>query len=238
MSNSIRLGAIPNPPDKLFVFPHLEMGDALVCNGLCRTLAASGRQIVWLARATYVFAVRRMFADLPNVQVLAALDYEEVKQRWLPVCPGALKLGYFSPPFNDKVWDQEFYRQAGVPFENRWTHVKFPPDLFPAGPRTHQEFVLVHHDPSRNMRIDESRLPAGLPYRFITLRPSFWDWMPEVLSARELHVIDSSFLNLAESLWTLGCLSGTRLVWHKYSKKYPLYGGRWPQLRGPWEVLE
>jgi hypothetical protein len=224
------------PTESLLVAPHLEMGDAIVSNGICRTLAKSEKKIVWLSRHDYTVAVRRMFADLPNVQVLPVLSYEEVRNRWLPVWPRTVKLGYFAKDFDCSKWDSEFYRQAGYSFDNRWTEFALPPALLPQGV-TKQPFALVHEDHPRQFLVDPNRLPKDIEVRYITRRASFWDWVPDILAAQELHFIDSAFLNLAESLWGLKLLNSTKLVFHKYAKRYPVNGGLWPQLRGPWEVL-
>lgn len=66
---------------------------------------------------------------------------------------------------------------------------------------------------------------------------SFWDWLPDILKASELHFVDSSYLNLAESLWHWGLLEDKRLVFHRYAK-VQRYGSVPPVLRGPWEIID
>lgn len=227
---------IPKPPDKLVIYPHLEMGDALITNGLCRHLAASGRHMIWMCDVKYVFDVRRMYEDLPNVQVLGALGYDDIKNRWKPAIPDAKCLGYFSESgFNVDRWDESFYHALGVNFNLRWEGFRLPISLRLAEPTAKEDIALVHEDSSRGFTIVRQLLPKELKHTFISKRKSFWDWLPEVLSAKELHFIDSSFLNLAESLFALGYLRGTKLVYHAYAKHYSDAGP--PQMRAPWHVF-
>jgi hypothetical protein len=229
---------IPKPPDRITIFPHLEMGDQLISNAICRHYAAQGRTMTWLCDVKYVFDVRRMFEDLPKVEVFGALGYGDVQHRWLPATPGdhAVKLGMFANGFNIKKWDQEFYRQAGLPFDARWTGFRLPPSLRLAEPSLKEKVALMHEDRARNFMLIKQLIPKELKQIIITKRKSFWDWLPEVLSSKELHFIDSSFLNLADSLYGLGYLRNTKLVYHKYAKSYSDAGP--PQLRAPWHIIQ
>lgn len=204
-------------------------------NGLVRTLAQRHPQLVWLVNARYVPAVRQMMGDVPGLQITGTCGYPDVKDFWLPRWPDAIRLGFFRPEdsFDQLHWDQEFYRHSDVPFDRRWTDFRFaeplPPPIFGD--------TLIHEDPSRDYFVKRELLPR----RARVIRPgqyeSILDWIPELLGAKELHFIDSAFLNLAESLFALGELRHTRLVFHRYAKKYP-GEARWPMLRAPWEVIE
>jgi hypothetical protein len=227
---------IPNPPNKLVVFPHLEMGDALIVNGLCRTLAATTNSMIWMTDVKYVFDVRRMYEDLPQVQVLGALGYDDIRNRWIPSCLDAKRLGLFADAgFNLDRWDESFYHQLGIDFNLRWSSFQLPPSLRMAEPTQKEPVALIHEDPSRAFNVVRQLLPAGLKHIFITSRPSFWDWMPQMLAVQEVHCIDSAYLNLVESLYALGYLRNTKLVWHAYAKRYTQSGP--PQMRAPWHIF-
>lgn len=202
-------------------------------NGLVRVLAHKHEQLVWLVNARYVHTVRRMMADVENLRVTGTSDYSAVADFWLPYWPNSLRLGFFrtDESFDQAHWDQEFYRHADVEFEARWRDFRFAERI----PEQRVCGRLIHEDPSRGYLVSR-----GVPLEqslFVTSRPCALDWLPEILGARELHFIDSSFLNLAESLYALGYLRNTRLVFHRYAKVYP-GPARWPALRAPWEILE
>lgn len=229
-----RNSKLPAPPDKRIIFPHLEFGDALIVNGLVRTLAADGKETLLLTDVKYVYDVRKMYKDLGHIQVLGALGYGDVKERWMPAMPDALGLGYFSTTgFNLEKWDSEMYRQAGLSYELRWSAFRLPPSLRLPEPTVKKAIALCHEDSGRGFNIVRKMLPKE--HVFITRRRLIWDWLPDILEAAELHFIDSSFLNLAESLYALGYLKNTVLVWHKYAKHYT--GGGPPELRAPWRVI-
>lgn len=227
------------PPPKLLVAGHLEFGDALVMNGLIRTLAKNGQPLAWMTGSQNIRAVRATIADLTNVEVLGSLDYHGVRNQWLPVWPNKLCLGYFNANgFDEAKWDSEFYRQANVPFDARWSEFRLPsrlwhkPDLYPR-----RDTVLIHEKPDKGWFVKREMLPAGLEQVRIIQRPSILDWLPDIYSARELHFIDSSFLNLAESLYAMGFLRDTKLVFHRYAKVYP-GKAKWPVLRAPWLIFD
>lgn len=228
---------IPEPPEKLIVFGHLEMGDALVLNGLYRTLAATSKSLILLTDVKFVNDVRRLYEDFPQIQVLGALGYDDIRSRWIPSCLDAKRLGFFADSgFNLDRWDESFYHGLGVNFNLRWSAFQLPPSLRLAEPTRKDKVVLIHEDPTRKFTIVRQLLPAGVKQVFVTHRPSFWDWMPEMLAAQEVHCIDSSYLNLAESLYALGYLRNTKLVWHKYAKHYQQAGP--PQMRAPWHIFQ
>jgi hypothetical protein len=229
---------IPQPPDSLLVAGHLEFGDALILNGMIRELAKKEPRIVWLTSTNYIRAVREMVLDLPNVEVMGALSYEEVRRRWMPVWPRKLCLGYFnSTGFDEAKWDSEMYRQAGMDYDLRWKNFMMPRKLWDKPTYTRKPVALFHEDPKRAFFVRRNMLPANMEHARIDQRPSILDWLPDIYAARELHFIDSSFLNLAESLYAMGFLRDKALVFHKYAKVYP-GKAKWPQLRAPWMIFE
>lgn len=218
----------------LYVFPNLEMGDNIVLNGLCRFLARREEHVKWVARRTYAEDIARMFSDLPNVEVIDGYDYPEA--RAIP-CDRALRLGFFGPEgvnWRTVQWDEEFYRQAGVDFEERWAACNFPADMLPPLGIPSSGCRLVHQVVERDFVLRPGLIPRGA--RYITKAGSFWDWLVPICCAAEFHCVDSSYLNLAESLYAAGYLRNTKLVFHAYSK-IAKHGSVPPVLRAPWEVL-
>lgn len=218
------------------LFGHLEIGDALVINGIVRSLVEPGRALNLFTGPRAFPAVEKMYSDLPWVQVWWLTQYDEFKHpRWSGLTGGeTIQLGYFAKQggFDVSKWDQEFYRQAEVPFDHKWSRFHLPPEILkPAGER--QNVALYHEDRSRGMGINPAFLPRNKSAVPIIRRSSFWDWLAEVQAASELHCIDSCFLNLADLLWAKGALRAERLVYHKYARKSPP-----PVLHAPWEIIQ
>src|SRR5688572_13478577 len=107
------------PPPSLFIRPHLGLGDALILNALVRHFAE--RQPVTFPCKTHNLpSVSFQFRDNPNIEVFPVADDAEAdrvchSQQW------SLKLGMFGVGFTFKDWDAVMYKQAGVPFEKRWS---------------------------------------------------------------------------------------------------------------------
>lgn len=216
----------------LFIFPHLGLGDAIICNGMVRVLSDRWRNIVWFARRGYGNTILEMFDGLRGVSVVEVKDDAEMHEPWMRVLDSqfCLRLGHNAGgDFDASKFDQDFYRQADVPFEARWNRFGLPTRLLCN--RRLEPQALFHDDPRRGFEIRADLLPDDATR--MTSQFGFWSWMPELLSARELHCIDSAFFNLAESLYAIGLLRKTRLVWHQYAR---ITGA--PTVRAPWEIIK
>lgn len=213
----------------LFIAIHLGLGDAIVCAGLVRALAVNHPWLILPAKWHNLLSVSELFGDLKNVTVLGVKDDQDVRtwMKWFGRGKSdVLGLGVFSgQPLRDD-WDRQMYEQAGVGFEERWRGFRAPVStrLFVGWPDT----PFVHHDPARDFRIRKETLPLGFKVAS-NEGGSVWHHLPWLQKAREIHVIDSCFLCLADCVETMAA----RLVWHKYARPE----GRPPTLRKEWEVL-
>jgi hypothetical protein len=223
----------------LAVFPNHGIGDSIVCNGMCRVLSRREDSILWVAGSNEFETIRVMFSDLKNVSVVNGINYTEARKINLPAGCRTLGLGFFSASgfsWKYKKWDLEIYEQSEVPFRERWNSFSLPWTLLPKRGLRQNLVALVHDIPERGIVIGNPQKFTSLPILRITQRPSFWDWVDAICSASELHFVDSAYLNLAESLYVLGFLRETRLVFHYYAK-HKKYGAIPPTLRAPWEIL-
>lgn len=221
----------------LHILGHLDMGDAIVLNGLVHSLCVKEDAITWYVKPSYVPAVAKMMAHVPKISVQpAGGGYESPKAEWLDPSLRTLRLGIFSSGrFDFARWDWEFYRQAGIRFSARWDRFFINPDLMPAGVRQKKDFVLVHEDPARGFYLRPEKLPAGAEVvRVLPGRETIWDWLPEIYQAREIHVIDSCVLNLIESLRGVTA----KLYFHRYARPRIVDGANYPTLFGPWNVID
>lgn len=232
--------------EELLVFPNLEIGDQIVLNGACRVLARREKAVAWAARHDNISAVTKMFSDLPNVRTFLVneynypVEYAKLGQEW----ERQIRIGYFSEAgvlWNSATsgnWDQKFYEDAGINFEERWKSFSLPPHmLIGMNSMERGNFALVHESPDRKYTIDRDLLPARIVKVEIHDRIDFWSWLPFLVCASELHFIDSCFLNLAESLYAIGLLRETKLVFHYYSKARIHHRSKAPVLKGPWKIL-
>lgn len=204
---------------QILVLGHLGLGDGLILNGILRHLAQS-HNVFALCKRHNATTLNFMTRDIRNIEWLIvegdgdALEFcDQIARKGFKV----LKLGLFSPPFEIKKWDSEFYRKAGIPFEDRWDNFKVsrqpqreikPPD---------GEFCFVHENASQGSVIDRKRLP-DMPLVFADpgLTQNLFDWWGHLEKATELHLMESCFAVLADSL---PYLQARRVVIHAYARK-------------------
>jgi hypothetical protein len=210
--------------DNLHIASHTELGDLLVCEGIIRHYAACSAFVTF--DTTYPKEARELFSDLKNVRPIEReKDYSKRHPApagvdrviWLGLCCDEREAyGRFLP--NSKVctfdhirWDREFYRQAGVPFTERWTKSKLPsPSKYPIPCKT--QAILVHDE-------EQHRIEFPFDEEPVRIAPveghSAFIWMCAMQRARQIHCIDSSMANLVESMWANGYLNlGTELFFH------------------------
>jgi hypothetical protein len=124
----------------------------------------------------------------------------------------SLNLGSFSSNFltsGDLKFDEEFYRQAGLPFESRWTagrvsrNLKREQELFDYFRAGAEPYVFLHEDKNRDYRIDRGYLPKATrviqPLTELMNRYCISDYLQIIEKADEIHCIESSFCALIET---------------------------------------
>lgn len=211
----------------------MGLGDFVVANAIIRHFTQTHNVLI-ACKPQNVPSVQWMVRGLP-VALLQGDDALADKLAIVAKRRGhdVLKLGMFNDgPFDEKIWDQEFFRQAGIPFEKRWSEWKAERDLSRELKPTRKEYALIHDDPKRGFVIDAKRLPSNLPIDLIEpgWTDNIFDWLTIIENATELHLIDSCFAILADSLPNLKC---KRFVIHQYARPK----GLMPTYRFPVEIL-
>lgn len=226
------------------LFCHTGLGDMLVMEGLVRHFATFSRRVY--VNTEYPEEVRRLYSQVPVEPLHVGRSYPTRPQIKLPEqIDQTIYFGYYSDEFqklgprtpgrfesltfDSHGWDREFYRQANLPFLLRWknTHLPVPKEEFKLKGATD---ILVHDEHKHRIKIEDSEC--------VRIRPvpgrSIFEWMWHIAKAREVHCIDSSVMNLVESMWANGYLSsGAKLFYHRDVR--PTYG---PTLMAPWRIVE
>lgn len=215
----------------LFLDWNLGLGDAIICNGLVRFLAAQDltRKIVLPCWERNLPTVRHMFSDLANVHVVAATDDTVAHSRTYEV----LSIGLHNANWGRIAqWDEAFYRFADVPFGAKWDMFHVPESGTEL--RTWGPVPLCHEDVERGFQIDLKRCSFNVMPAFIDRSELLLtDWRNVIRSAREIHVIDSAPMHLVELLPTTG-----KLFYHKYARAKGSREHMDAVLRKDWTVLE
>ena len=228
----------------LYLEMNLGLGDAIICNGLVRSLAqrkpgCAPREVVLPCWAHNRPTVVHMFSDLPNVRVVSPINGDG------PVPAGhsgyeILSISVNNPRFGSvEPWDASFYEFAKVPFDEKWRLFHVPDSASRIDPKTVQRpFAVIHDDQGRGFEIDYARTSLlGGDLWFVPVNkvraPLLTDWRDLIHDAAEVHCIDSSVLHLAELLPTTG-----KLFYHKYARAKGNRHHTDAVLRKDWTVLE
>lgn len=216
---------------RLLIIGHLGMGDHLICNALYRAKAEQFDEVAVFVKHQNLPSFNFMVRDNPKIKAIK-VDPEGVERHWMAAERRGievLKLGIYNrEPLKVPGWDEQFYRQAGVPFQDRWD--KFT--VYRGDPPIEHcdRFTFLHDDKKRGFNIDRSRVTDRINTVSITEHfPTIFCLHRAIENAEEVHCIDSCFAILADSIPT----KASRLVLHLYARP----GAQPPTYRKKWEIL-
>lgn len=209
--------------EKILLMPHMGLGDTIVMCGMVRWFARTHSHVVYVCKTKYVKATTQLFADLPNVSVLAVEDDHVISPAF-----GAdgtilddfqtkgyaiLRIGLHSstPGPKHPVFANRFYLQAGLSPD--LSHALFH---YPRNRRAEEalhrnvvkkygtRYVVMHQDAKRKLLIDRGLLPSNVPVYDVddpeVRSDNLLDYATVLENARAIHCIDSCFALLADRL--------------------------------------
>jgi hypothetical protein len=165
---------------------HLGLGDHFVCYGLVRSLQDKYGGVEVFAKSNNYNSVVSMY-DGTGINVIRVNSDDE--------CISDLKIGFNDTTMTENIFGEEFYRQAGVPYENRW---KYEIKKYNA-PIQKKIPIFVHDDIGRGYSI---KVDGFRPY----LTDNIFDWSYAIENADEVHCIESSFRLMIDFLKPKGKL--------------------------------
>lgn len=172
---------------------HLGLGDHIICNGLVRFLSKE-KGITLAVKHNSLANVTRMFKDLSIEYYLINKDERTGNLGW---CFGGDKSINF---------DEAFYKQAGVDFQERWNSFYIERDYAKEKAlieylKLPEKFCLVHDTASAGKVniVVNTDLPIVRVYK-TEVEKTMFDWMGVIELASEIHCINSSFIHLVDSM--------------------------------------
>lgn len=211
---------------ELLIRGHLGLGDLLICNALIRHHAKQHNQTLVLCKPHNIHTASWLFRDDPKIEVFQVDNDQEADECVIEARKGGFKTlvpcarqctPHGDEKFDMAKWDQEFYRIAEVPFEERWSGFKAArqPSRELAPPTV--PFALIHQDGKRGYNVDLKRVELK-PWVFIdpSKSPNLFDWWGHIEQATELHLMESCVAVLADSL---PLINAKRKVIHHYCRK-------------------
>lgn len=195
------------------IYHHLGLGDTIICNGIINNYSDKLDALYIFSKPKFLSSVKFLYRYNYKVNVIPADDNEASVIFKHITTDFKLLLGFGELEKIIKEYnlnfDEAFYKLAGLNFERRFTDFYLVRDyqresyFLNNQIKNNQEYIFLHDDPSRNLIIDRNyiknkNLPIITPDNSIT--DNIFDYCKIIENASEIHVMDSSFKNLAESL--------------------------------------
>lgn len=229
----------------LLLYHPLGLGDHIACNGLVREQCAQYDRVGLFCFPNNEPSVSFMYRDLHNLRLHIIRSHKEAS--WFSFknkfnltrthYDMILPVGSFDTESGIK-YERQFYNSVGLPLEAKW-------NSFFVERNTEREQALaqkLHVAGSYTFLHDDTRYPIDLTKistPFPVLRPdknftnNIFDYCGILEHAKEIHVIDSSFMFLID------CLPYTnpqqRLIVHRYARENMAWN--LPILKKNWEIL-
>lgn len=232
----------------ILLYHHLGLGDHFMCHGIVREYCKKYSQVTIFCYPHNYLTVSFMYRDVLNLTIIKSDDsaakelisknashpqvskYDEVKI-----------LGFQNLDKNTGIpLEWQFYQLAGVPIDKKWSSFfidrdfKKEQDIFEKiTPKT--DYVFIHDDAKRGYSIKRGLISKNYiqltPVRSLT--ENIIDYCMVIEKAKEVHVIDSSFMFLID------CLPYHNPDQKLYVHRYARDNNEWqlPILKKDWRIF-
>jgi hypothetical protein len=188
----------------LTILHHLGLGDAIMLNGMIRHFAEKQDVCIFIQKQ-HEDSVRFMYRDLDNIKI-KLVNTTNAREMWSQIEGTALPLATYELPDNAwRVvtsgplsimfnWAHSIYIQAGIPPKYMYSKFKVVRDRESEIKYEHGDYVFVHDDESRGMKIN---IPDADVYRVTHDRlknnSNIFDYLTVIENAKEVHCMDSCY---------------------------------------------
>jgi len=231
--------------NNLYIYHHLGLGDHFMCNAIVRIKAKTYEKIFLFVKPKYLQHISYMYRDLQNIKFIA-MDDSEVRSFMQFNNNNYLIIGH-TPEYFKKIktgihFDEGFYNMVEIPLENKWDNFYFERDIEKEkhafynliNLKDDEEFIVVHDDPKNNRNFKSEYIPKNIkiinPNNFPEV--GIFDFLYTFEKAKELHLMNSSFLNLIDCIQ----LQTNKLILHSYARK-DMGDNPNPKLKLNWTIL-
>jgi len=212
--------------NSVYIYHHLGLGDHIICNGLVRHFAEQYDKVFLFAKPANTKNILRMYEDNSKIKIISMDDLEV--NSFMEISPdnNYLVVGHnkllqiMNSLENTKTFDEIFYNIANIPFNYKWDKFYIKRDL----DKEKDVFYNVLHlkDGENFIFIHESKerpVIKGISNKIKQIRPdnkeiSLYDFLYTIEKAKEVHVMNSSFMNLIDCIK----LRNEGLFYHEYSR--------------------
>ena len=210
----------------IFIYPHQGLGDILCTNGLIRYLIElnpDAKKYLLFCKEMHIKTMKFQFRDLKKLKIIRISNNQKTERKevndYLKKQKGEfeiIKIGHefyqasskLNPYINDYPWHccVSFYKQFGLPYNLRFEKTYWKRDykrekkLFEKLTIENKNYVFVHDDESRGIKIDSSRIHKKYNIIRNDNKNLIFDYGLILENAKELHLMESSFRQLTENL--------------------------------------
>ena len=193
---------------ELYIYHHLGLGDHLICNSIIRYYSKLYDKIYLFVKNRNLSSVEFMYRDLKNISYIIGDDDNVRTYINNNIKKNFLVIGFVNFTKININFDEFFYLQSKLNFKNKWTNFHIERDivsekkLFDSYNLKKNEYIFVHDDKIRGYIIEDNLLPKDIKIikPDIKLNNNFFDYIYIIENAKEIHCIDSSYLNLIDLL--------------------------------------
>ena len=214
---------------------HLGLGDHFICNGLVHECAKKYDKIHLPTKRHNLETVRCLYQEHDNIAVFPVLrEHKDVRQYSIKNNLPILRIGFEHMEHRGSVpWNVWFYDQMEIPYDARYTSFQLP-KLLPEAEKLYdtilqgkKEYCLIHQQSSIGKFF--INLETDLPV--IELQPgltnNLLDYVKVIRNAQEIHCIDSSVINLIDSMDT----ETDKLFFHTAKPANVMLSDRWKVVK-------
>lgn len=177
----------------MIIYHHLGLGDHLICFSLVMELTGGDGYLY--CKKNNIDSVSDLYYNT-KIKLIEINDDSEIKEY-------DIKIGFNNVCETELNFGEEFYRQAGLKYEDRWKHSPSMQEGYYYLSEKHD--IVVCDSPEYKINIDGYR-PNG--------KKSIFHYINIIENAKEVHCIESSFKQLIEYLKPNG-----KLIYHFKKEK-------------------
>ncbi len=208
---------------KIYIYHHLGLGDHISCNGLVRTIVSKNKNNIYylFCKSSLTDTIRFMYRDLVNIKIkpIKSINADKEIEKYLLKLKNKtkiIKIGFenynkiyskINLKNNPVTYDMVFYKQVGQNYKNRFTNCYWKRNIkeedrvykkLIKNPK--KKYLFVHDEPSLNYKIDQSFFSKGYKVIKNDKNEILFNLGKVIENASELHLMESSIRNMAETL--------------------------------------
>lgn len=228
-----------------FIYHHLGLGDHIICNGLVRELSKDSNNEYYLFSYYHnKESVEFMFRDINNLKIIGVdsddsirmfIQNNNIHDENIHVAGVQYKSDWFP---ESTSFEESFYLQNNLNLNLKWDSFNVVRDLERElelerilNISDNSDFVFIHDD--ARFPIDDNKINS----KFKKIRVNRWstnnifDYCSIIEKAKEVHVIESSFCFMIDSLKLNDCTYA-----HRYARFIDDFGT--PDYKNIKQIIE